>query len=95
MNIVLTIDFGSTFTKISAVDIENAKIIATAKSFTTIETDVRHGLENALAIMERENGKIEFSKKIASSSAAGASSSRAFIDRLTLFFSKSMSVIFT
>lgn len=71
MNIVLTIDFGSTFTKISAVDIENAKIIATAKSFTTIETDVRHGLENALAIMERENGKIEFSKKIASSSAAG------------------------
>jgi len=67
----LLIDFGSTFTKLTAVDIENGEIIGCAKSFTTIETDVFEGYNNALEDLFLNFGKIKFSKKIASSSAKG------------------------
>lgn len=71
MDIVLAIDFGSTFTKVSAIDIKNNLIIGTAKAFTTIETDVREGLQNAINKLYEECGEIQFTKRIASSSAAG------------------------
>lgn len=71
MNILLTADFGSTFTKVSAVDIDNKKIVGVAKSFTTIETNVCEGFDNALKELYAICGKIKFSKKFASSSAAG------------------------
>ena len=43
MKAVLLIDFGSTYTKITAVDVEEEKIQGTAQSFTTIETDINDG----------------------------------------------------
>ena len=52
MKAVLLIDFGSTYTKITAVDVEEEKILGTAQSFTTIETDINDGLNNALAILK-------------------------------------------
>ena len=65
---ILTVDFGSTFTKVTAI---NEGIIGTAKAFTTIETDVRDGLESALTELKKQTGSIEFDKKLAASSAAG------------------------
>ena len=50
MKAVLLIDFGSTYTKITAVDVDEEKILGTAQSYTTIETDIINGLNNALAI---------------------------------------------
>lgn len=71
MKAVLLIDFGSTYTKITAVDVEKEKILGTAQSFTTIETDINDGLNNALAILKEQIGEIEFSERYACSSAAG------------------------
>ncbi len=71
MKIYLTVDFGSTFTKLTAVDVEEKKIIGTAKSFTTIETDVRDGFNKALEELYKNFGNMNFEKKLASSSAAG------------------------
>lgn len=71
MDAVLLIDIGSTFTKVTAVDIKNECILGTAKSFTTIETDVNEGLEKAIAELSKKTGITEYSGKFACSSAAG------------------------
>ena len=54
MKAVLLIDFGSTYTKVTAVDVESEEILGTAQSFTTIETDIMHGLNNAVAILKEK-----------------------------------------
>ena len=64
----LTVDFGSTFTKVTAI---NEGIIGTAKAFTTIETDVRDGLETALTELRKQTGIIRYDKRLAASSAGG------------------------
>ena len=71
MKIFLTADVGSTFTKVTAVDVENCEIIGSAKSFTTIETDVMEGFNAAIAELTTQCGALTFEKKVASSSAAG------------------------
>ena len=71
MKNVLLIDFGSTYTKVTAVDVEAEKVLGTAQSFTTIETDINDGLTNALAILEGKTGKLDFAETYACSSAAG------------------------
>ena len=71
MKPVLLIDFGSTYTKITAVDVDEEKILGTAQSYTTIETDIINGLNNALAILREKIGNIEFEEQYACSSAAG------------------------
>ena len=71
MKNVLLIDFGSTYTKVTAVDVENEKVLGTAQSFTTIETDVGDGLSKALALLEGKTGKLDFAETYACSSAAG------------------------
>lgn len=72
MNKYLMIDFGSTFTKLTAVDDELQDIIATAIHFTTVETDITIGYEKALTELYHKIGeKIKFDKIIACSSAAG------------------------
>lgn len=73
MNCYLFIDFGSTFTKLTLVDVENEEILATDKSYTTVETDVTIGFEKALNGLKE---KVDFSniniiKTTACSSAAG------------------------
>ncbi len=47
MNAVLLIDFGSTYTKVTAVDFDDEVIIGSSRAFTTIETDINEGLEVA------------------------------------------------
>ena len=73
MKAYLLIDFGSTYTKLTAVDIENEEILATAKDITTVEDDIMIGFNKAYeAVMEDLKGKdIEFVRKLACSSAAG------------------------
>ena len=72
MKAYLFIDFGSTFTKLTLIDIEKEEIIATAKSYTTVETDVAIGYHNAYKdLMSKVNGDIDIVKKLACSSAAG------------------------
>jgi uncharacterized protein (TIGR01319 family) len=68
---ILLIDFGSTFTKITAIDPKHEKILGTAKSHTTINTDINIGLNNAIEKLFRNTGNINFSSKLACSSAAG------------------------
>ena len=71
MDPVLLIDFGSTYTKLTAVDLEGETLLGTASAYTTVQTDISEGLENALAQLEAQTGKLTFSKYFACSSAAG------------------------
>jgi len=71
MNPVLLIDFGSTYTKVTAVDLEAERLLGTADSYTTVQTDVGEGLENALRKLEEKTGHLDFSARYACSSAAG------------------------
>lgn len=72
MSRYLMIDFGSTFTKLTAVDTETEDVLATASHFTTVDTDITIGYENALAeLYKKLGGKITFDKIIGCSSAAG------------------------
>lgn len=71
MKAVLLIDFGSTYTKVTAVDIEKEELLGTAASFTTIETDINEGLNNAVELLKEKIGNIEFAERYACSSAAG------------------------
>ncbi len=71
MKPVLLIDFGSTYTKLTAVDVEGACILGTAQSYTTVQTDINEGLEKGLKLLEEKTGKLEFAETYACSSAAG------------------------
>ena len=71
MKPVLLIDFGSTYTKLTAVDVEGEQILGTAQSYTTVQTDINDGLTNALRLLEEKTGKLEFAETFACSSAAG------------------------
>lgn len=72
MKPILMIDFGSTNTKVTAVDLEEGKLLGTAASYTTIQTDINDGLENALKkLHEKLGGELDYAAKYACSSAAG------------------------
>lgn len=68
---VLLIDFGSTYTKITAVDIDEEVILGTAQSYTTVETDIINGFNSASAILKEKIGDVRFMEQYACSSAAG------------------------
>jgi uncharacterized protein (TIGR01319 family) len=73
MSIFLLIDFGSTYTKVTAVDIEEEIILGRAQAPTTIETDIMIGLNSAFSDLSK-GYNINLAKiqgKYASSSAAG------------------------
>ena len=67
------IDFGSTFTKLTAVDTEKEDIIATASHFTTVDTDITIGYNKALSALKEKlnDNNPKFEKIIGCSSAAG------------------------
>lgn len=75
--IYLTIDFGSTYTKLTAIDLENESILATAKAITTVESDIMLGFDEAFAKLENvisekmDRNEVKFVTKTACSSAAG------------------------
>ncbi|MEL7566905.1 MAG: methylaspartate mutase accessory protein GlmL [Dehalobacterium sp.] len=72
MDLALLIDFGSTYTKVTVVDLDREELLATAKGPTTIETNIMDGLNIALAKLYTNFGEHFGScKKIACSSAAG------------------------
>ena len=71
MSNVLLIDFGSTYTKLTAVDIEKEEILATGAAYTTVQTDINDGLSEGLKALEQKIGKIKFDACYACSSAAG------------------------
>lgn len=73
INAYLLIDFGSTYTKLTAVDIEKEEILGVEKAITTVEDDIMIGFQNAFLKL-KENVKLKdvnFIKKLACSSAAG------------------------
>jgi len=72
MKFYLLVDFGSTFTKLTLVDLETEDIVATSKALTTVETNIIEGYENALKkLKEKLASPIKFDKIVACSSAAG------------------------
>ena len=71
MRPVLLIDFGSTYTKVTAVDLETEELLGTSQSWTTINTDIGEGLAKAVAKLEEKTGPLNFEARYACSSAAG------------------------
>ncbi len=71
MKPVLLVDFGSTYTKVTAADVEGETLLGTAQSYTTVESDVGNGLANALALLEKKTGHLDYAETYACSSAAG------------------------
>ena len=56
MRAVLLIDFGSTYTKLTAVDVEAETLLGTAAAYTTVETDIGDGLAEARRRLEAQTG---------------------------------------
>ena len=71
MKAVLLIDFGSTYTKLTAVDVEGEAILGTASAYTTVQTDINDGLNEGLKLLEERTGKLTYDQCYACSSAAG------------------------
>lgn len=71
MKPILMIDFGSTNTKVTAVDLEEGILLGTAAAYTTVQTDINEGLEAALKKLEEKVGKLTYESRYACSSAAG------------------------
>ena len=71
MKPILLVDFGSTNTKVTAVDVEGCEILGTAAAYTTVETDINNGLCDALELLEKTVGHMEYEERYACSSAAG------------------------
>lgn len=72
MTAALLIDFGSTYTKLRAVDLAEHRVMASGQGPSTVTSDVSVGLDAALADLERKLGGLPaFKHRLASSSAAG------------------------
>jgi uncharacterized protein (TIGR01319 family) len=73
MQLALLIDFGSTYTKVTVVDLDAEKVVATARGCTTVETNIMDGLEQAMEKVHKQLGTTEpnFKYKLGCSSAAG------------------------
>ena len=72
MSTALLIDFGSTYTKLRAVDVEGRRLIGTGQGPSTVTTDINVGMRAALADLERRVGALpRWRYRLASSSAAG------------------------
>ena len=69
----MLIDFGSTFTKVVAIDLTKVEIVAVAHVLSTVETDITIGLEEALNQIagKVDIGRPEKRAALACSSAAG------------------------
>jgi uncharacterized protein (TIGR01319 family) len=73
MTAALLIDFGSTWTKLRALDVESGELLGTAQGPSTVASDVNIGLRAALEALARSvrGGLPSFAFRLASSSAAG------------------------
>lgn len=68
---ILTADIGSTFTKLTAIDLDKEVIMGTSSAFTTIQTDVMEGFSNALEQLKKQVKDFSYNQLICCSSAAG------------------------
>lgn len=71
MSVYLLFDVGSTYTKGVLVDITKEKILATASSMTTAETDIRFGIESIKSQMGEILEQVNITKTLVCSSAKG------------------------
>src|SRR6266542_6477259 len=68
----LLIDFGSTYTKLRAIDLDRRRILGSGQGASTVTTDIMIGMNAGLADLEwRLGGLPRFKYRLASSSAAG------------------------
>ncbi len=67
----LAVDFGSTYTKLTAVDGDKAEILATSSAFTTIASNVMEGFESARERLREHIGEFAYDEMLCCSSAAG------------------------
>ena len=71
-NAALLIDFGSTYTKLRAIDLERRAVLGAGQGPSTVASDVRIGMKAALADLGQRLGALpKFKYRLASSSAAG------------------------
>lgn len=68
---VVCVDFGSTFTKASLVDLQSGRMLAAASHPTTIDTDVLDGFDACLAALAEQDGRAHEAEVLACSSAGG------------------------
>src|SRR5665809_24899 len=68
---VICVDFGSTFTKASLVDLSDGRIVAAASHPTTIETDVLDGFARCRAELARQDPRASDAAVLACSTAGG------------------------
>ena len=72
MTAALLIDFGSTYTKLRAIDLERRSVLGAGQGPSTVATDIAIGMQAALADLEHRLGALPAYKyRLASSSAAG------------------------
>jgi uncharacterized protein (TIGR01319 family) len=72
MSAALLIDFGSTWTKLRALDLERGALLAAAQAPSTVTTDINAGFDAALRALGTRLGALPaFAYRLASSSAAG------------------------
>ena len=73
MNLTVTVDFGSTFTKVAAFDLETETLVASTQAETTVESSIAIGLQQALDQLEikMDGKKNSIDRILSSSSAAG------------------------
>jgi len=68
----LLIDFGSTYTKLRAIDLDRRRILGSGQGPSTVSTDIMIGMKAGLDDLERRLGGLpRFKYRLASSSAAG------------------------
>ena len=71
MDPLLLIDFGSPYTKLTALDLDEERILGRSQAFTTAASDIKEGLDQALERLEASLGRLDYRARLASSSAAG------------------------
>ncbi len=72
MAAALLIDFGSTYTKLRAIDLDAPRLLGTGQGPSTVTSDILIGMKASLADLERRLGGLpRFKYRLASSSAAG------------------------
>jgi len=71
-DVALLIDFGSTYTKLRAIDLDRREIVGSGQGPSTVASDINVGLQAALSDLEQRMGALpRFRHRLASSSAAG------------------------
>ena len=72
MTAALLIDFGSTYTKLRAIDLERRSVLGSGQGPSTVTSDIAIGMQAALTDLEHRLGALPaFKYRLASSSAAG------------------------